>query len=519
MATDQMELVSNQALPNAIESETTPALAPPTMKHPIRSFDIFDTLFARRCLEPLRIFEQMEQRLELKGFSQMRQAAEAALLHGDFTLDDIYMELARIIGMNDAQREAVKWLEIETELANVIPIADQIAMVNDGDILVSDMYLSEATVRRLLEHVGFNRHVGIYISSHGKSSGEVWPLLKKNFMLAAHCGDNPVSDVANPRRHGIITRHLTAASPLPTEAWLINIGLRDLALLCREVRLMTGSTNHLTRQLIDLQCAYNFPMLLLGCVPLLRLVRERRFRRVLFSSRDGELWFHLFKMITAKLGLECEVEYFYSSRLARMRSSRDYISYASEKLGVGSRKPEVLLVDLCGTGWSIAKLAEQLGHTPQPTFMFQHVRACGSHETALPIADLCELHSVVGLEEDGISNPHLEMLNAAPYGSVVDVQKLGAGFVPVMDLDTRSEELIAYVREQHKVFDALVKATEKAFSPRWFEIDDKPAKQAAALLAREISKSPVLPATYWASHLEEHRSIVERIGHTDIYGN
>ncbi|MES1265673.1 MAG: FkbM family methyltransferase, partial [Variovorax sp.] len=169
----------------------------------IRSFDIFDTLIARKCIDPRQIFERVERVLQLDGFAGDRLAAEQKVAQGPYDLDDIYDELAKIRGWGQAERDAARAAEIEAEFEAVIPIAENLAQVRDGDIAVSDMYLPEAVIRGLLKKAGLSKQISIMVSSHGKTSGRAWPLLLANHRIEQHLGDNVVADVQSPARFGI----------------------------------------------------------------------------------------------------------------------------------------------------------------------------------------------------------------------------------------------------------------------------------------------------------------------------
>ena len=64
----------------------------------LRTWDIFDTLIARRCIFPQRVFELVEQRIGFKGFAQLRLRAEQLIqqIGINYKLDDIYDVLRQI---------------------------------------------------------------------------------------------------------------------------------------------------------------------------------------------------------------------------------------------------------------------------------------------------------------------------------------------------------------------------------------------------------------------------------------
>lgn len=491
------------------------AAAPETAAGPrplVRSFDVFDTLIARRCIEPLRIHELVEKKTGVAGFARQRRAAELAIASRDYSLDEIYAELGRMTGLDEAVCERLRQAEIETEIENALPIAGNLAQVRDGDLLVSDMYFDEATIRRLLSKAGFKKNVGVVVTAHGKSSGAIWPKLLGGFNISTHMGDSQQSDVDCPRRYGIAAQRTAVSAPNPVETWLIQNGLRDLALLCREVRLRTHGPDHLTRQLMDMQCSLNFPMLLLACAPLARLIRERGIRRVLFSSRDSEPWMKLFRKLAPQLAPDCEIEYFYTSRLARRSLSGDYLAYAADRLA-----GRTLLLDLCGTGWSIAHLLKRLGLERQPVFMLMRIEPLAAYEKLAPTPGAGEFHSIVGPQEKSVAITSLEMLNAVPYGSILDVRRIEGSICPVLDADNRPPATIEFFRRQNEVFDALAGELDSRDGAAWLALGDKTANAMVTALAREASRQPLLPALFMGAQVEEDKDVCNRLGCPDAY--
>jgi len=476
------------------------------MRPVVNSFDIFDTLIARRCIDAMRIHEIVEQKVAYPGYAKIRRSAEEAIAADDYTLEDIYRKIGERQGIEASILEAMKLAEIETELENVIPIADMMAKVRDGDILVSDMYLGDVIIQRLLARAGFEKRVGIYVSPHGKATKSVWPKLLANLCIARHWGDNRESDLTGPRAFGIPTRHVSISAPLQAETWLMGIGLRDIALLCREGRLHEPAADPVARQLLDIQATLNFPMLLLASIPLAHLIRAKSFKRVLFSSRDGELWLKLFTVIAKAIGLDCEVEYFYTSRMARRFPSTHYLEYARDRLGEAT-----LVVDLCGTGWSLAHLSQSAGIDGCSIFLLAQYPKMEMYEKWSPTPQGCDYHSIIGPENAPIGNANLELANQVPYGSMVDVRRIDGATVPIVDGDQRSERSLALVRRQNEIFSTLVDGLGRVDVKSLMESDDQLAAQAVGALARQITVEGILPATFFAEHAEEDAAVYDRL--------
>lgn len=398
----------------------------------INSFDVFDTLIARKCIEPFRIFDQVAEKANFPQFPNIRKRAEAIVAaRGPYSFDDIYREIP--------DSDKLKELELEIELDNVIPVNSMMMQVQDGDYFISDMYHSKDFVSQLLDKAGFrkyNKKVMLHVTSNGKSSGWIWKQLPK---IELHRGDSDFSDVQSPRRAGIKAERVTLTRPTQSEEWLIQLGFRSLALLCREMRLWYPTKDPLS---INLHTSVNFPMLYFASVQLARFVEENKIKRVMFSSRDAAIWCLVFHAYRKLIGLDCEIEYFYTSRLCRRNPSESYKQYARKLQG------KSLLVDFCGTGWSGAHLLKTL-ELDTPQFLMFKLPKSLRYERVAPsppseIFSICS-HNIP-------SNFILEIVNSASHGTVVDV-KHGE---PVLGHDNRSKEALDYIDHMNRVYFSIV---------------------------------------------------------------
>lgn len=161
----------------------------------VRSWDCFDTLLARKYHYPKSIFSILENKYNDSNFYNLRINAERQAAKK--TLDDIYALLPNY------SAEA----ELETEKEFTFPIIENFQQVNDGDIIVSDMYLSDKQILSLLRHHGLDKDVTVYSSYGGKVSGKIWDSIKSKHNIEYHTGDNLYSDVFLPRKYGIKTQY------------------------------------------------------------------------------------------------------------------------------------------------------------------------------------------------------------------------------------------------------------------------------------------------------------------------
>lgn len=416
------------------------------MRQP-HSFDIFDTLMARRCVEPHNIFREVEERVRLYGFAEHRVRAEKMVESGPYTLDDIYDIFRTHFGMAAEVVDYLKQTEIEVELDNAIGIRENLDAVENGDVLITDMYLPRTVILKLLDKIGLRKQVGLIISSNGKHSGQIWAGVHASLSLEQHVGDNMHSDVRSPMASGLFAEHLTTSHLSPHEQFLRKEGFEQLARVVREVR-MTQLNTSLGREKVSqrlLQINNNIPILLLTAVVLKMLARKTGIAKILFSSRDCFYLSRLFNLLSEKSGWEIPSEYFYTSRLARVGNSASYLRYFR---GIADERS--LVVDLCGTGWSLGQLYGRAGFTPQ-TFLLHDLR----NRAADLMANYDALRKsnpipVLSLVADGsIVNSCLEIANYVNSGMTVDVKDVPGciSTLPVFEYPNYPASVLASIGE------------------------------------------------------------------------
>jgi hypothetical protein len=172
---------------------------------PLNSFDVFDTLIARRSGEPAQVLRRLEACAGLPGLAAARLAADRLLgsRGRPYQLHDLWQEVRGALGLDAAATERLLALEVDLEHDEVIPIVENLALVRDGDLLVSDTYLPADVVRALLRRAGLDRQVALVVSNDGKFRGWVWPQLLGQVAIGQHFGDNPHADGATPTAAGI----------------------------------------------------------------------------------------------------------------------------------------------------------------------------------------------------------------------------------------------------------------------------------------------------------------------------
>src|SRR5262249_34892784 len=174
-------------------------------------------------------------------------------------------------------------MEIQIEHQEVIPIAENLALVRDGDLLVSDTYLPTDIVLSLLRRAGLERIVTVVSSNDGKFRGWIWPQLLGKFAIAQHFGDNVHSDGETAAAAGLKAIIYTGARRSQVEELLVDQGFGSLADLVREVRLANPipASRPQERHLWFLACQLNFPLLVFASLCLERYAESGGVRELL----------------------------------------------------------------------------------------------------------------------------------------------------------------------------------------------------------------------------------------------
>ncbi|WP_151765703.1 HAD family hydrolase [Acinetobacter colistiniresistens] len=180
----------------------------------IVSFDIFDTLLLRPYLSPRDVFLHIEIDQCLEGFSIARREAEFSARKRqpnkqDITYDDIYNEI-------EAKFKCAKETELNWEFMVLQPnpemkiLWDYALELKKRVIVVSDMYHSFDTLKKLLIKNGFHAFEHLYVSSaycktkkKGTLFQQVISDLQVNSRNIVHIGDNKNGDFRAPAKLGI----------------------------------------------------------------------------------------------------------------------------------------------------------------------------------------------------------------------------------------------------------------------------------------------------------------------------
>ena len=324
------------------------------------SFDIFDTLILRPFAAPTDLFHIAGAETGLLDFAELRERCErearekrhAANGSFEIDIDDIYDHIAEYAG-SDFVRAKNAELEAEMNLCRPDPymkrVWDILREKNVRLFVISDMYLKEDFLERLLDKNGFSGFEKLLVSNNygcSKYDGKLYDIAKE-FMpkgRLAHVGDNPVSDIGRSAEHGF------------TAFGCRNVNDRGRAFRPENMSRIVGSAYRglVNGKFHDGIRSYPMPyeygyaysgIFVLGFCNFIRGIQLRHGAdKILFLARDGDL----LKQVYDKLYPDDNTEYFLWSRLAAVKlcfpiNTHDFIRrFVYHKCGKGYTAAELL---------------------------------------------------------------------------------------------------------------------------------------------------------------------------------
>ena len=317
----------------------------------VASFDLFDTLVARKCYDPISIFHAVELKSGVRDFARLRHEIEMRLFGRTlYGLHDVYAAMSTELNWPPDLGSKLEALELTEEWDNLFPIAEIVALVKPSDLVISDMYLPYEFIQKVVEEKCGLRGRRIVLSNYGKHLGMVWPQVLAQHEITRHYGDNAHADVASPTRFGIPTHHVTVSGWTPAERVLVEIGLRDCACAVREARLRDDAQTAAERGVHAAQFGLNLPLLIVGAYFLMQISREFGADRLLLCARDCNLLEQVIHALAKQSAYPIAARYIRASRNLFNSDAPEYEVYFRHHLGQRN-----LLVDLSGTGQSIAR--------------------------------------------------------------------------------------------------------------------------------------------------------------------
>lgn len=223
------------ACPVFYATHTREALLEKIRAADVVSFDVFDTLLMRRCLEPTDVFALIEREAKRRGllpqdvpFAKQRILAERALYPSQPTLADIYARLMRDTGLAEDTAKELRALELAEEEHQLVPRTAMLDLLHEAQAMgktvcvTSDMYLGGQTIGRLLLMQGITGLDHVFVSSDvgvSKCDG-LFDLVQQTYphKHILHIGDNATSDIHAAMASGCDAWLVPSARQMLTES-------------------------------------------------------------------------------------------------------------------------------------------------------------------------------------------------------------------------------------------------------------------------------------------------------------
>ena len=184
------------------------------------SFDFFDTLFSRRVCNPRDVLLLWEKKLNhvfqtsVVPWMQLRTKALQHLPE-NYSLDDLYEEIAKAGGLSKDLSESAKQMELDLEGHLLVPRTEilecMVQALREGKeiYLITDMYLPESFFAQALATQGIRLEQGHILVSgslgKSKADGALWQYYRKQIgqKKSLHIGDHPTADIENAKKNGM----------------------------------------------------------------------------------------------------------------------------------------------------------------------------------------------------------------------------------------------------------------------------------------------------------------------------
>jgi len=422
------------------------------------SFDIFDTLITRNTYTPKGIFDIIQEKIytmdktESFGIDLSHNFAECRVLaeqdawricrqrnSEEITLLEIYHSFRRMTGISDELMDQLMLMEEQTEIENAVPITDNIRLLekhleNGEDvILISDMYLPAAVIRRMLFKVKpILASLELYVSSEirkRKATGSLYVFIKrkKNILYKdwIHYGDNPKSDIESALLWGIQAILLSSHSEIAEIASRFSESLNvDEQLFLGTIKNLHIEEHLSPNQLIGAFWGGGFLYSYVAWVIQYSLAHS--YHILYFISRDGYILKKIADIIIAENHYEIITKYLFGSRKAWRESNVEKVQLLREyfEQEVDFKEGKFAFVDLQGTGTSILKVKTNL----EKYFESQQLNVFFFQLFSCPDISGCNFITYSYLSSTDL----IEMFARAPHGMVEGYKKQGSRIVPIL---------------------------------------------------------------------------------------
>ncbi|MCI1219958.1 MAG: hypothetical protein LKF99_05430 [Bifidobacterium sp.] len=188
------------------------------LRFDVISFDVFDTALKRKCGDPAAIFRIVEEKSKFPDFASKRKSAEKDArqrFKKKTTINNIYS----FFPANNEVKSYLMSEELTVERENLVlnpeifNLYTHLISANKKIIFLSDMYLSEYFIGRILNNSGYSNRLFLLVSceiGEEKSNGNLFKIARSKITHRnldhdskfLHIGDSIRSDFIGPHLAG-----------------------------------------------------------------------------------------------------------------------------------------------------------------------------------------------------------------------------------------------------------------------------------------------------------------------------
>lgn len=412
------------------------------------SFDVFDTLITRKTLTPKGVFLYMQEELKKiedyksisDDFISLRVDAEQeARIFNDgdeIGINDIYKCFIKRCHLPEGKIDELISLEVKAEQDNIIPIEDNIALLKDilaednRVVLISDMYLSSDTIRKLLCAVdSVFSDIIIYVScdcDSRKIDGSLYRYVhqKENVEYKdwTHIGDNVVADRNVPELLGINAKLINEYVPSQFEnaiaKYFNNYYDLDSQLFLGLIKKVCSKSED---EIFRLGAICGGAVLYPYAYWIIQEAQIMGREKLLFMSRDGYILKQIVDLIIEKNGASINTEYVYVSRNL-LRNNDEQGTRLKEYLEQFIDPDEkVAFIDFDGTGKSLVSLSRKMN---------RHILGFYYYLEGRDEGETFSLYSYTSIPAKSAA---CEIICRAPHGAVLDYTNDSGKQLPVLE--------------------------------------------------------------------------------------
>lgn len=316
-------------------------------KDTLYSFDVFDTLITRVVAHPTHVFRLMQDVLQQdasvlssnkilkQNFCEIRISKEDASRRiakkhdnkEDCTFQDIYKKIKQDFELTQDEADFLMNLEIDMEYKVSLPIPENIDKVVSLQkagckvVLISDMYLPESVIRKLLcKHNAVFQGLPIYVSGDvtlAKGTGNLYKHVRQVEKPTKwiHTGDNQKGDVICAKKYVTQAIYYPFPKLMDHEKDHLKTNPQDTLLVgvARYCRMLHPDASKIYQYggSFSAPILYSYLNYVLSIVAKIGGIRD-----LYFIARDGYVLQKMCDIVIKARGLAIKTHYFYSSRVA-----------------------------------------------------------------------------------------------------------------------------------------------------------------------------------------------------------